>query len=114
MLASFFSYEDERERMAAELSRIGVGYTNSAYAQLEIFDEKSGTGQAVLDFIGRCDLSPEEILTVGDSKNDISMFSVTSNSLAVSGAVPALKEKAAHIGCSNEEHIAKYILENLI
>ncbi len=114
MLVSFFRYEEERERAMTELSLIDVGYTNSAHAQLEIFNKTSGKGQAVLDFIGRCNLSPEEIIAVGDSKNDISMLALTPNSLAVSGAVPELKETAAHIGCSSEEHIAKYILENLI
>ena len=113
-LCFFFKYGEELERTAALLDKRGVGYTHSTEGELEIFNAAAGKGNAVLDTAGRLGLGPDEILVVGDSSNDLSMFSVTENSLAVANASPRLKESARYVGCDNGEHIAKYILENLV
>ncbi|QHE53245.1 HAD family hydrolase [Pontibacillus sp. HMF3514] len=54
-----------------------------------------GTGiQALLDTL---DVNPEEIVCIGDSFNDLSMFELTPHSYAMSGAHPKVKEKANHV-----------------
>ena len=110
----FFKYRDELERLAALLDRLGVGYTHSTEGELEIFNAAAGKGNAVLDTADRLGLASDEILVVGDSANDLSMFSVAENSLAVANASPRLKERARYLGCDNDEHIVRYILDNLI
>ena len=42
------------------------------------------------------------------------MIKLTRNSIAVGNASEELKSAAGHIGCSNNEHIIRYVLENFI
>jgi len=59
-----------------------------------------------------CDIS--EIIAVGDSKNDIEMVSEAGLGLGMANSMPELLNVADEVICNNEEHAAKYILENYI
>lgn len=58
-------------------------------------------------------LTPEEIITVGDSGNDVEMLKMTQNSYAVSNAMDCAKNAAVHITVSNEENVIEALLEKL-
>jgi len=54
-----------------------------------------GTGiKALLDTL---DVKPDEIVCIGDSFNDLSMFELTPHSYAMSGAHPDVKKKANYV-----------------
>ena len=54
----------------------------------------------------------EETIAIGDSKNDIDMLLKSGLGIAVSNAWDELKAVADTVAdCSNDEHIAKYVLE---
>ena len=110
----FFKYEDELEATRLELERMGVGYTHSIAGELEIFNKLAGKGNALLEYAKIHGISPEETMAIGDSMNDASMLAATPNSLVTSGANPKLFEIAKHVGCSNDEHILKYVIKNLL
>jgi hydroxymethylpyrimidine pyrophosphatase-like HAD family hydrolase len=81
---------------------------------IEIYHKSAGKGRALYplaEFLG-CDIS--EIIAVGDSKNDVEMVEEAGLGLAMSNSMEELKAIADEIICSNEEHAAKYILENYI
>ena len=51
-----------------------------------------------------------EIAAIGDGENDISMFEVTDNSVAMGNALEKVKEKAKFVTNSNdEEGLVKYL-----
>lgn len=57
----------------------------------------------------RLKLLPEQVLTIGDSGNDVSMLELTPNSFAVANAMPEAKRAARHLTVSNDQHVALHI-----
>lgn len=58
-------------------------------------------------------LSEEEIITIGDGENDISMFNITPNSVAMGNALEYIKKQAKYITLSNDEDGVAKVLEKL-
>lgn len=116
MIVGFFGKEEKREaECRAELEKIpGIHVTSSADGNIEIVNGAANKGNAVRRLSELLGISTDEFITAGDSINDVEMLELAGLSLAVSGAKPATKAAADKIICSNDEHIAKYILENII
>lgn len=71
-------------------------------------------GKAVQKMCEYLDLKCEEIAVIGDGENDVSMFEVTDNSVAMGNAMDEVKAKAKFVTNTNdEEGVAKY-LESII
>lgn len=67
-------------------------------------------GEAVKKICEYLQLQSEEIAVIGDGENDISMFEVTNNSIAMGNAMEEVKERAKFVTDSNdEEGVAKYL-----
>ena len=60
-------------------------------------------GKAVQKMCEYLKLKCEEIAVIGDGENDISMFEVTDNSVAMENAMEEVKEKANFVTNSNDE-----------
>lgn len=115
LFCAFFHSQAELEECAERLLALGdVKIASSEQFNIEVYSKSAGKGKALYplaDFFG-CDIS--EIIAVGDSKNDFEMVKEAGLGLAMSNAMPELREIADKVICSNEEHSAKYILENYI
>ena len=70
-------------------------------------------GRAVSVICQYLNLKKEEIITIGDGENDISMFQITPNSIAMSNALEEVKSYAKYITASNDEEGVALVLENL-
>jgi Cof subfamily protein (haloacid dehalogenase superfamily) len=114
MLVGFFNDEaamDECEREILELG--GVIATRSTSGVIEVISDKAGKRLAIERFAALVGADSSEYVTVGDNFNDIGMLSLTPNSLAVANAKDEVKAAAGHIICSNDEGVARYILDKL-
>lgn len=100
--------EECRKRLEGEKS---VYVTNSMGNNLEFTPIGVNKGIALCDLCQKLKIKKEEILAVGDSKNDISMFSFAALSFATANAMEQAKEKADFVICSNEENIIGNILK---
>ena len=58
-------------------------------------------------------LDEKEIITIGDGENDISMFNITPNSVAMGNALEYIKKQAKYITSSNDEDGVAKVLEKL-
>ena len=115
MLCVWFPTAERLNACKAELERIdGVMVDSSDPLNLEIISSKAGKGSALLRMADMLGIAHEETIAVGDGPNDFHMIRAAGLGLATSNACPELKELADDIICSNEEHIAKYILEHYI
>lgn len=77
---------------------------------MSIHDKKATKGNMLQKFIDNSDFTMENTSVFGDNVNDISMFEVAKNGLAVSNAADTLKEKASKIIGSNIDFgVVKYI-----
>lgn len=70
-------------------------------------------GEAVEALCNYLKISKQEIITIGDGENDISMFNITPNSVAMENALPNVKESAKYVTSTNDEDGVAEVLEKL-
>ena len=69
----------------------------------DVASSKVSKGNAVKAVCEYFQIKPEEIVTIGDGENDLSMFELTPNSVAMGNSLPEIKEKANYVTASNDE-----------
>ena len=82
----------------------------SSEYNIEIFDIKAGKGSALMNLADMLGVDHRETMSLGDSDNDLAITQTAGLGLAVSNACDGLKAAADEIICSNEEHVAAYVL----
>lgn len=109
----FFKLPMQREDCARKLNGIsGITFTTSMDNNLEIMSDKSGKGNALERLCRLKGFNSEDVIAVGDSCNDLTMFKYAQTSLAPDNACDDAKNAACRVICSNNENIAQFILEN--
>lgn len=115
MVSVFFKSGQELDRCARELEALGgLIITSSADFNLEIVAKGASKGDGVRRLAKKLGISTDNIIGIGDSRNDIALLEAAGLPLAVSNAAEVLKAKASRVICSHKEHIIKYILEKII
>lgn len=116
MFDIFFKYEDERTQCEKRLLNeiVDIEITSSMSNNLEITNRgvNKGYGLRRLCEIAYTDIN--DVVVIGDSKNDISAFKIARRSFAVSNACPELKQFADKIICSNDENIMCYVEKEMM
>ena len=114
MLTVFFRYDEQMSACVEQLSELGLYVTASEETNIEIISSSAKKGDGVRRLSEKISVPTENIIAVGDSRNDIALLSAAGLSLAVENAHEKLKPYADKIICKNTEHVAKYILDNFI
>ena len=115
MFVAFFHDMDERLACIERLKKVeGISVTGSIPYNVEIISSEATKGNALARLLKHLSIQKEETIAVGDSPNDFSLLGAAGTPLAVGNALPALKEVASRVICSQSEHSAKYILENYL
>ncbi|MDM5156242.1 HAD family hydrolase [Bacillus sp. DX1.1] len=81
----------------------------SAEQCLDVMPPNISKGSAISVLLQEFQIRPEEIACIGDSYNDIPMFSLTPHSFAMSQADHAVKEHAQHVVSSVKDAVG-YVL----
>ena len=111
----FFKNSEDIDSAWARLAEIeGVAVSSAAKNLLEVINPTAGKGNGLRDFAAAHGLSLEETMAIGDSMNDKTMLEATPNSVAVSNANEKILQIAKHVGCSNEEHIMRYVVDKIL
>lgn len=79
----------------------------------DITSKKVSKGNAVKSICEYLKINTNEIIAIGDGENDISMFEITPNSIAMENAVPLAKEKAKYQTLSNNKNGVAHVLKNI-
>jgi hydroxymethylpyrimidine pyrophosphatase-like HAD family hydrolase len=74
-----------------------VDLTSSSHRNLEISPQNCSKGNALKRLCAYLNIAPETIVTIGDQKNDISMFDITPHSFTLATSLPSVKEHAKNI-----------------
>ncbi|MDD4601247.1 5-amino-6-(5-phospho-D-ribitylamino)uracil phosphatase YcsE [bioreactor metagenome] len=90
---------------------------DSSKYNIEITRKGVSKGKAVAMLAALYDVKREEILTIGDSANDLSMIEYAGLGIAMGNATDVVKQKADYITNSNDNEgvanaIRKFVLEN--
>jgi Cof subfamily protein (haloacid dehalogenase superfamily) len=82
---------------------------------LTVHDKRASKDQAIQILLERIGISKNELTVFGDNSNDIKMFKLAGQSVAVSNATEELKQYATLVvGTNEEDSVVKYILKNSI
>lgn len=119
-VCKFLFMDDDGDKLRAlrrEMELLdGINICSSWGDNIEIMDFEVSKGYG-LDFISKkLDIPKEEIISIGDNENDISMLEYAGLGVAMGNAVEKTKEASDIITSSNDEDgvakvIEKYILE---
>lgn len=88
-----------REQIEAEVPNVAV--TASSRKNLEINHVKAQKGTAVAEYAKKHDIKPDEVMTLGDNINDLSMLKWAKYGTAMANGVPEAKEAANYETSSN-------------
>jgi Cof subfamily protein (haloacid dehalogenase superfamily) len=108
----------EAEKQVQKEFEGAVSATKSQKYYLDITHPSANKGEGVLLISELLDIPAENIATIGDMQNDVSMFRQTGLSIAMGNATDEVKTTAKYVTASNEEEgfasaMQKYILEPL-
>ena len=108
----YFHDDKEREACRERLLALGNLYVTSiCNTNFEIFDLAAGKDKALLRLASHLGVKGEEVMTLGDSGNDMAMTRAAGLGLATANAQKILKDVADGEICSNEEHVMRFVLE---
>lgn len=102
-------------RVKDKLKKIDNLAVASTFANdIELNNIKAQKGIILAEVIEKMGIERNEVIVIGDSFNDYSMFTEFENSFAMENAIPEIKEIAKHITASNDESgVAKAIYKAL-
>ncbi|MBQ8849630.1 MAG: HAD family phosphatase [Clostridia bacterium] len=115
MICAFFSDDAEMEECKRRIEALGkFSVASSEPTNIEIFSKNAGKGSALLALADMLGVPHEKTVAVGDSKNDMDMIKKAGISLAMANASDEVKAAASRTVCHYTEHVARYILDNVI
>ena len=101
-----------KEKLRENASDLAVASTFSN--DIEISDIKAQKGLILAKTIKKMGIDKSEVIVLGDSFNDYSMFTEFENSYAMENAIPEIKEIAKYItDTNNNDGVAKAIYKAL-
>lgn len=81
---------------------------------LTVHDRRATKDQGIRSLAELCGLAEHELVVFGDNLNDLSMFGMATEAIAVANAVPELRDRATRVIGSNEEDgVVRYLRESL-
>lgn len=108
----FFKNDEEKQKCKDELLAEGRYQVTEPWPfNLEIYDKDAGKGNAIRQLAEKLGIDLSEVISIGDSSNDVTALEVAGLGVCVSNGSDELKAIADEIACSMEEHVADYVLK---
>lgn len=115
MFNIFFSDADERKEAFERIGKLEyTELTTSMASNMEILQRRVNKGSSLKMLCEKLKVKKEEVMAMGDSRNDITLLSAAGIPLAVSNACDDLKEKAKEIICSCDESAMAFALKRYV
>lgn len=114
-ITAFFHSDEELARCRQHLLDTGLVETAwSSPCYMELYHAHAGKGRGLLKLAEILGVERSQTIAIGDTANDISILQAAGLGLATDNAKPELKAIADGVICSNEEHVAQYVLEHYL
>lgn len=113
---AFLKEVEKLAEMKRQIDELGTLCTASSLSTcIELTDIKVQKGPILKEYAEERGISMEEVMVIGDSPNDRSMFDMGFGaSVAVSNGHEEIKAIATHITKSNDEHGVAYVIEKIL
>ncbi|MGI6010317.1 MAG: Cof-type HAD-IIB family hydrolase [Ruminococcus sp.] len=104
------------QKMREEMGKIPhLAVASSFYNNVELTDEKAQKGTAIRTYMESLGYGKEEVMVLGDSLNDLSMFTEGFGAaVAMENAEPVIRDAAGYVTKSNDEDGAAYAIHLLM
>ncbi|PRR79318.1 Cof-type HAD-IIB family hydrolase [Clostridium vincentii] len=114
-ILAFYSDEDIISNMKKKVNGLGgLAVSSSFKDNIEITDKLAQKGLTLAKVADKMGISRNEVIVIGDSFNDYSMFEEFKESFAMGNAIPEIKEIAKYVTDTNDEAgVAKAIYKAL-
>ena len=107
----FFKNDEEKEKCRNELLESGkVDVAEPWPCNLEIFDKSAGKENALKILANKLGIDIKDVISIGDSDNDMRVVGLAGLGISTSNGSEELKKIADEVACSNDEHVAAYVL----
>lgn len=98
-----------------EIQKTGlVTVSQSLKDNIEVMNKDVSKGQAVKKLAEIYEIDREEVITIGDNENDLSMIEYAGLGVAMGNAVPLLKEKADYVTADYMEDGVAEVIEKFV
>lgn len=115
VVSAYFRDEKHYEECKTRIESTGQLYMACPEPyMMEVFHKDAGKGKALSRLAKILDIAEEDTIAVGDSNNDRTIIKAAGLGLVVENGCQELKDIADAVICSNEEHIAEYVLTHYI
>lgn len=114
-ITAFFPSDEVLARCRQQLlatGQIETAWSNPCY--MEIYHADAGKGRGLRHLAQILGIEAEATIAIGDTVNDSSILQAAGLGLATDNAKPELKAIADAVICSNEDHVAAYVLEHYL
>lgn len=110
----FFKTKEERQIAWNEAVSHGFNVTSSFEQNMEVNSPTANKGVGLKALAYQLNISPNEIVAMGDNLNDMTMLRFVGHPIAMGNAVSELKDIATYITKSNNEDGVAYAIEKLL
>jgi Cof subfamily protein (haloacid dehalogenase superfamily) len=100
---------EEAEALRLAFPRLEIAWISGL---IEIAAIGTNKGNALKKLVATKGIAPQDVIVIGDSGNDISMFHAFSNSYCMAHAHPEVKKHARHV-IDRVHHLGKIIFETI-
>lgn len=115
MFNIFFSDADERKEAFERIGKLDyVELTTSMESNMEILQRSVNKGSSLTMLCEKLNVKKEEVMAMGDSRNDLTLLSAAGTALAVANACDDLKQVADEVICSCDESAMAYALSRFV
>lgn len=115
MFNIFFSDMDERKEAFERIGKLDyVELTTSMESNMEILQRSVNKGSSLTMLCEKLNVKKEEVMAMGDSRNDLTLLSAAGTALAVANACDDLKQVADEVICSCDESAMAYALSRFV
>lgn len=115
MFNIFFSDAGERKEAFERIGKLDyVELTTSMASNMEILQRSVNKGSSLKMLCEKLKVKKEEVMAMGDSRNDLTLLSAAGTALAVANACDDLKKVADEVICSCDESAMAYALSRFV
>lgn len=115
MFNIFFSDADERKEAFERIGKLNnVELTTSMESNMEILQRSVNKGSSLTMLCEKLNVKKEEVMAMGDSRNDLTLLSAAGTALAVANACDDLKQVVDEVICSCDESAMAYALSRFV
>lgn len=115
MFNIFFSDADERKEAFERIGKLEyTELTTSMASNMEILQRRVNKGSSLKMLCEKLKVKKEEVMAMGDSRNDLTLLSAAGTALAVANACDDLKKVADEVICSCDESAMAFALKRYV